>query len=213
MVLQSEFNVGEFSIESAFTRSKRRSRFIKSVQRSPAPIRDSRISNYDLLRPMELLWWSVAVILFAVGLIGTVLPVFPGTIIILAGALLHRMMLGPEKSVGWGTITVLVLFTLASYALDFLSGYFGARYFGATKWGMFGALLGALIGVFFGIAGLFVGPVIGAVAGEFIAGKRMIDAGRAGWGSLLGNLGAMIGKLFIALVMITIFFMTVPAPF
>ena len=90
---------------------------------------------------MELLWWSVAVILFAVGLIGTVLPVFPGTIVILAGALLHRMMLGPEKSIGWGTIAVLVLLTVASYALDFLSGYFGARYFGATKWGMFGALL------------------------------------------------------------------------
>ena len=161
---------------------------------------------------MELFWWSVAVILFAVGLIGTVLPVFPGTIIILAGAILHRMMLGPEKSIGWGTIAVLALLTLGSYALDFLSGYFGARYFGATKWGMFGALLGALIGVFFGIAGLFVGPVIGAVAGEFIAGKRMIDAGRAGWGSLLGNLGAMIGKLFVALVMITIFFMSVPSP-
>jgi len=46
---------------------------------------------------------------------------------------------------------------------------------------MFGALLGALTGIFFAIAGLFVGPVIGAVAGEFIAGKRMIDAGRAGW--------------------------------
>jgi uncharacterized protein YqgC (DUF456 family) len=101
---------------------------------------------------MELFWWLIAVILFAVGLIGTVLPVFPGTIIILAGALLHRMMLGPEKSVGSGTITILVLLTLAAYALDFLSGYFGARYFGATKWGMFGALLGALIGIFFGIA-------------------------------------------------------------
>ena len=55
---------------------------------------------------MELFWWSVAVILFAVGLIGTVLPVFPGTLIILAGALLHRMMLGAEKSIGWGTIAV-----------------------------------------------------------------------------------------------------------
>ena len=162
---------------------------------------------------MELFWWFVTVILFAVGLIGTVLPVFPGAIIIFAGALLHRMMLGPEKSIGWGTIFVLVLLTLVAYALDFLSGTFGARYFGATKWGMFGALLGALIGIFFGIAGLFVGPVIGAVAGEFIAGKRMIDAGRAGWGSLLGNLGAMIGKLFIGLIMIAIFFMTVPAPF
>ena len=161
---------------------------------------------------MELLWWSIAVILFAIGLIGTVLPVFPGTIIILAGAILHRVMLGPEKSIGWWTITVLILLTLVAYGLDFLSGYFGARYFGATKWGMFGALLGGVIGVFFGIAGLFVGPVLGAVAGEFIAGKRMIDAGRAGWGSLLGSLGAMIGKLLIALVMIAIFFITVPAP-
>ena len=205
--------MGGFSIELAFTRSKGRSRFVESLNRKPAPIRDSRISNYDSLCPMELFWWSVAVILFAVGLIGTVLPVFPGTIIILAGALLHRMMLGPEKSIGLGTIAVLVALTIATYALDFLSGYFGARYFGATKWGMFGALLGALTGVFFGIAGLFVGPVIGAVAGEFIAGKRMIDAGRAGWGSLLGNLSAMIGKLFMALVMIAVFFMTVPSPF
>src|SRR5947208_16270800 len=144
---------------------------------------------------MELLWWLVAVILFAVGLIGTVLPVFPGTIIILAGALLHRIMLGPAQSVGWGTITVLVVLTVAAYALDFLSGYFGARYFGATKWGMFGALLGAVVGIFFGVAGLFIGPVIGAVGGEFIAGKRMIDAGRPGWGSFLGNSGASIGNI------------------
>lgn len=162
---------------------------------------------------MELLWWFITIVLFAVGLIGTVLPVFPGTAIILAAAIIHRIMLGPEKSIGWRTIVVLVLLTFATYALDFLSGYFGARYFGATKWGMFGAILGALIGIFFGIIGLFVAPVIGAILGEFVAGKRMIDAGRAGWGSLLGNLGGMISKLVIALVMITIFFMTVPTPF
>jgi uncharacterized protein YqgC (DUF456 family) len=162
---------------------------------------------------MELIWWLLTVILFAIGLIGTVLPVFPGTIIILAGAILHRVMLGPEKSIGWRMIVVFVLLTLATYALDFMSGYFGARFFGATKWGMFGAIVGAVVGIFFGIIGLFIGPVIGAVLGEFVAGKRMIDAGRAGWGSLLGNLGAMIGKLVIALVMIAIFFLTVPSPF
>ena len=71
---------------------------------------------------MELFWWLLTVILFAIGLIGTVLPVFPGTIIILAGALLHRLMLGPEKGIGWRTIAILVLLTLATYALDFLSG-------------------------------------------------------------------------------------------
>jgi uncharacterized protein YqgC (DUF456 family) len=162
---------------------------------------------------MELFWWLFTIVLFAVGLIGTVLPVIPGTTIILAAAIIHRMMLGAEKSIGWRSIAILLLLTLATYALDFLSGYVGAKYFGATKWGMFGAVIGALVGIVFGIIGLFIGPVIGAITGEFIAGKRLIDAGRAGWGSLLGNLGGMIGKLVIALVMITIFLTTVPSPF
>jgi uncharacterized protein YqgC (DUF456 family) len=162
---------------------------------------------------MELFWWLFTVVLFAVGLLGTVVPVLPGTIIVLAGAIIHRIMLGAEKSIGWKTLVVLVMLTLLSYAFDFLGSYFGAKYFGATRWGAFGAIVGALIGLFFGLIGLFVGPVIGALAGEFIAGKRMIDAGRAGWGSLLGNLGGMIGKLVIALAMIAIFFMTVPPPF
>ena len=161
---------------------------------------------------MELFWWLFTIVLFAVGLIGTVLPIIPGTTIILAAAVIHRMMVGAEKSIGWRSIALLVLLTLATYALDFVGAYFGAKYFGATKWGMFGAVLGALAGLFFGIVGLFVGPVLGAILGEVIAGKKMIDAGRAGWGSLLGNLGGMIGKLVIALVMITIFLMTVPPP-
>jgi uncharacterized protein len=162
---------------------------------------------------VELFWWFFTIVLFAVGLIGTVLPVMPGTTVILAAAMIHRIMLGPEKSVGWWTIAVLILLTLATYALDVVAGYFGAKYYGATKWGTFGAILGALVGLFFGIFGLFIGPVVGAIAGEFVAGKRMIAAGRAGWGSLLGNIGGMVGKLIIALAMITIFLMTAPAPF
>src|SRR5215472_3576957 len=162
---------------------------------------------------MEFFWWFFTVALLAIGLIGTVVPILPGTTIILAAAIVHRLMLGAEKSIGWKTIVVLVLLTIISYVFDFLGSHFGAKYFGATKWGAFGAIAGALIGLFFGIIGLFVGPVIGAVAGEFIAGKRMIDAGRAGWGSLLGNIGAMLAKLIIALAMIIIFLINVPSPF
>ena len=162
---------------------------------------------------MELFWWFVTVVLFAIGVIGTIVPILPGTTIILAAAIIHRIVLGPEKSIGWRTMIVLVLLTLVTYVLDVLAGYFGAKYFSATKWGTFGAILGALVGLFFGLIGLFVGPVIGAVIGEFIAGKRMIDAGRAGWGSLLGNIGAMLAKLIIALVMIAIFLIAVPSPF
>jgi uncharacterized protein YqgC (DUF456 family) len=162
---------------------------------------------------MELFWWFLTIVLFAVGLIGTVAPVVPGTTVILAAAVIHRLMLGAEKSVGWRTMVVLVALTVASYALDVFAGYLGAKHFGATKWGTLGAIAGALIGLFFGVIGLFIGPVIGAIAGEFIAGKRMIDAGRAGWGSLLGNIGAMLAKLIIALAMIIIFLVSVPSPF
>ncbi|MFL6515038.1 MAG: DUF456 domain-containing protein [Chthoniobacterales bacterium] len=162
---------------------------------------------------MELFWWLFTIILFAVGLLGTVVPVLPGTVIILAAAIIHRVMMGADKSVSWWIIAVLALLTAVSYAFDFLGGYFGARYFGATKWGTFGAIIGGIAGLFFGIIGLFVGPVIGALAGEFIAGKKLVQAGKAGWGSLLGNIGGMVGKLTIALIMIVIFVMSVPSPF
>ena len=162
---------------------------------------------------MELFWWLFTIVLLAVGLIGSVLPAIPGATIILAAAVIHRIMLGPEKSLGWRALTVLVVLTLATYAIDVLSGYFGAKYFGATKWGTFGAIIGAIAGLFFGIIGLFIGPVIGATAGEFIAGKRMIDAGRAGWGSLLGNVAGMVGKLIIALTMIAILLVNIRSPF
>jgi len=162
---------------------------------------------------MELFWWFLTIVLFAIGLLGTVLPFVPGTTVILAAAIIHRLMLGSEKSISWTTIIILILLTLLSYGLDFLGGYWGAKYFGATRWGTFGAVLGAVIGLFFGIIGLFIGPVIGALVGEFIAGKRLIDAGRAGWGSLLGNLGGMFAKLMIALIMIVLFLVTAPSPF
>jgi uncharacterized protein YqgC (DUF456 family) len=84
---------------------------------------------------MELLWWLFAIVLMAVGLIGTVLPAVPGAIIILAAAVIHQIMLGTEKSLGWWNVAALVVLTLMSYALEFASGYFGAERFGATKWG------------------------------------------------------------------------------
>jgi uncharacterized protein YqgC (DUF456 family) len=161
---------------------------------------------------MDFLAWLLAIVLMAIGLIGTVLPVMPGTVIILAAAVIHQVMLGTEKSLGWWNIGGLVILTVLSYALEFASGYFGAKRFGATKWGAFGAMLGATIGIFFPFPGLIIGPIIGAVAGELLAGKRLVSAGRAGWGTLLGNLVGMVGKLTIGLIMVSWFLATTPVP-
>jgi uncharacterized protein len=162
---------------------------------------------------MELLWWGLTLVLMAIGLIGTVLPILPGTTIIFGAALLHRIMLGPAMGLGWASLIFLALLVLASYVIDFLGGWFGARRFGATRWGTLGAITGAIIGIFFGLPGLLIGPVIGALVGELLAGKRLIDARRAGWGALLGNLAAMLGKLIIGLVMVSWFLVATPPPF
>jgi uncharacterized protein len=161
---------------------------------------------------MEIFWFLVAIVLMAIGLIGTVVPVVPGTTIILGAAVIHRLALGVERSLGWTAILALLLLTFISYAIDAAASYLGAKRFGATKWGVIGGVIGAIIGLFFGLIGLFVAPVIGAIAGEFIGGKRLVTAGRAGWGTLMGNLVGTVAKLFLGLIMIGIFFMNVPSP-
>ena len=161
---------------------------------------------------MEVFWWLFAVVVMALGLIGTVIPVLPGTTIILAAAVIHRVVLGAERSLGWSALIAMLVLTLVTYAIDVAAGYLGAKQFGSTKWGLIGATVGALIGLFFGLFGLFVGPVIGAIAGELIAGKEILKAGRAGWGTLVGSLAGVIAKLFIGLLMIVIFLMNVPSP-
>ena len=45
------------------------------------------------------------------------------------------------------------------------------------------------------------------------ASRRLIAAGQASWGALLGNLAGTLAKLLIALAMISWFLVAVPAPF
>jgi uncharacterized protein YqgC (DUF456 family) len=161
---------------------------------------------------MEAFWWLFAIVLMALGLIGTVIPILPGTTIILAAAVVHRLVLGADRSLGWSALIAMLALTLLTYAIDAAAGYVGAKRFGATKWGLIGGAAGALIGLFFGLFGLFVGPVIGAIAGELIAGEKITKAGRAGWGTFLGGLAGVVAKLFIGLIMIVIFLMNVPSP-
>lgn len=151
---------------------------------------------------MPSVWWTVTLLLMLVGLAGTVLPLLPGTTIILAAAILHHFMLGAELSVGWWTIGGLTVLTLLSYVLEVLSGTLGAKWFGATRWGILGGIIGAIVGIFFGIPGIFIGPLVGVLIGEMLGGKGLLPAGKSTWGTLLGTTAGMIGKFLIAVLMI-----------
>ena len=160
----------------------------------------------------DLLCWFAVIVAMAIGLLGTVLPVIPGTTIILAAAVTHRLMLGASKGISWWGIALLVLLTLVSYAVDFLSSYFGAKYFGASRWGIAGAIVGGFVGIFTGFVTLLFLPLVGAIVGEVIAGKQLMRAGKAGWGTLLGTLAGMLGKVVIGLAMVCWWLVAVPSP-
>jgi len=150
----------------------------------------------------EALWWTATLLLMIIGLIGTVVPLLPGTTVILGAAILHRFALGETESVGWWTIGGLAVLTVLSYVLDILSGSLGAKWFGATRWGAFGGIVGALVGLFFFPWGLFLGPMIGVLLGEVLGGKELLPAGKSTWGTLLGTTAGMISKIIIAALMI-----------
>lgn len=154
---------------------------------------------------MPALWWTLTLVLMLIGLVGTVVPLLPGSVIILAAAVVHHFGLGPERSVGWGTLLGLAALMLVSQALDIVSGSIGAKWFGATRWGAIGGILGGVIGLFFGIIGIIVGPLAGVLAGELLGGKGILPAGRSTWGTLLGTTAGMVGKFVIGIIMIVWF--------
>ncbi len=161
---------------------------------------------------MELLSWLGVIIAMAIGLIGTVLPIVPGTTIILGAAIAHRLFAGAAVGMSWWGLAGLAVLTLLSYGLDFASSYLGAKRFGATRWGVVGAIIGGIVGLFTGLVTLLVLPVVGAIVGELIGGKHLRHASKAGWGTLLGTVAGMIGKLVIGLAMVSWWLIAVPSP-
>lgn len=159
---------------------------------------------------MTTLWWTIIILLIVVGLIGTVLPLLPGSTLILAGAVVHKLAFpdGPH-TLSWWVIVGMFILMLFSYAIDFVSGAVGAKYFGATRWGAVGGFIGAIVGLFFGLPGIFIGPLVGVLAGEIIGGKQLVAAGKSTWGTLLGTTAGMMAKLVIAFVMVGIFVLDV----
>lgn len=158
---------------------------------------------------MDTLAWILTALLMLVGIIGSVVPLLPGAALILAGAIVHQLMLGNERGVGWWVIGALFLMTVLSYVVDIAASALGARRYGASKWGVWGGFIGAIVGLFFGLLGLVLGPIVGVLTGELIlARKELGPAASASWGTLLGTLLGVLGKFVIAVAMVGVFWVT-----
>ena len=150
--------------------------------------------------------WSLTLSLLFVGLLGAVLPFVPGPLLIFIAGLVHTW-LRPESAMSWPGIAVLALLLVVAYVLDFASGAMGARWFGASKWGIIGVFVGGVVGLFFALPGLILGPIVGGLAFELIfAKKEMRPAMKSTWGTLVGTGAGLVLRLVVSLAMLATFF-------
>lgn len=152
--------------------------------------------------------WLITLALMVSGLIGSAIPALPGHLLILMGAIAHRLLLGREGSgLEWWSFAVLIAIMGISQAIETLSGAAGSKWFGGSKWGAFGAFVGGIVGLFFMPFGLLLGPLIGAIVCEaFFAKQKTKTAAMSGIGSAVGVLAGIGTKVFAAVLMIAYFF-------
>lgn len=148
--------------------------------------------------------WALTAVLTLIGVAGVVIPLMPGTTLILAAMVGHKLLL-PE-SISWVAIAWIAGIWVLSVIVDFAGVILGTKLFGGGKWGMAGAGGGALIGMFFSFPMLLLGTVLGAVAAEkFIAQKSNRASLLAGAGAAVGFIISTVGRLICALGMIALF--------
>lgn len=159
---------------------------------------------------MPTLALVLAVFFFVLGFLGNVVPVLPGAILVFAGIVIHKLMMGPE-SVSWWFVLGSMGAVILAQALDLVSGWLGAKRFGATWKGGLGAAIGGIAGMFlFFPIGLIVLPIVGAFVGELLHSPDLRRAGRAGLGTVVGGILAFVMKLAVTIAMIVAFFFALP---
>lgn len=162
---------------------------------------------------------SQAVVLFVtlfammVGMIFTLIPPIPGTLVIWGASLGYGLVLGWEK-LGWLAFSLITILMIAGIVADFLGGQFGAKLGGAS---CLAVVVGTIVGLILGFIISLVGtPLLGCLAGMggTLGGILLIERVRyndwrsalnATKGYLAGNIVGIMAKVTAGAIMIGVF--------
>lgn len=154
---------------------------------------------------LEIVLFSISLIIMLVGMAGIIVPIIPSIPLIWLGAFIYAIFTHFEK-VTWLILVIFALLTIFSIVLENLGNVYGAKKFGATKWGIIGSIAGTGVGFYIGgPIGLILGPIAGTIIFELIGGKDYKRALKSGLGNFVGFLGGSVIKIVFGLTMIGIF--------
>ena len=156
------------------------------------------------MHDQSLILWIIGTILTVTGLSGLLLPIVPGAPLLFMG-LLFGAWAEDFSYIGVWTLLLLAIMAALTYVVEFAASILGVKKYGGSNRAMIGAALGGFVGLFMGIPGILVGPFVGAVIGELSLQRRLDEASRAGFGTVVGLALGVAGKLAIGIAMIGLF--------
>jgi len=140
------------------------------------------------------------VVLWGIGVLLTLVPFVPATLLILAAALLHEALVG-FRELSLAMWLALGFLALLAMTLDNVATLLGARRYGAGRAGLWGAFLGGILGLFLGVLGMLILPFLLAWLFEYLSGRRPEEALKAAWGTLVGLMGGVVAKAIVHVAM------------
>jgi uncharacterized protein YqgC (DUF456 family) len=136
--------------------------------------------------------FGLCVVFMVVGLIGTIVPILPGTLISWLSVLLYAV-LERFRAIDPITFVVITLIALVVGTSDIWMSLLGAKTGGASAWsmlyGLLGAILGFIVGTLFvvgGLLGAVLGYALGILLGEYRKHKDWNMAFKASLGGVAG---------------------------
>lgn len=158
-----------------------------------------------MAEPLGSIVLVLALLVMVVGLIGTVLPVIPGTILIFLSALGYAFVEG-FQTVGWPTLIALGVLALVATTADIWASSVGAKVGGASGWSVLAGMIGGLIGfLVLSLVGAIIGAILGVLLTEIVRLGDWRKALKAGGGWAIGWALATVVQVGIALTMVAIF--------
>ena len=153
---------------------------------------------------MEIFIAILGALLVIVGLLGTFIPMLPGTPISYVGLLL--LLLIPGCTLTWKFFLIWGIIVVVLQVLNYFIPIWGVNKFGGTKYGHLGSVLGVIVGLFAGPLGIIIGPFVGAVLGELLGGMSFEMSLKAGLGSFVGTFVGMVLGIIVAAILTFYYF-------
>ncbi|WP_417800241.1 DUF456 domain-containing protein [Tenacibaculum sp.] len=154
---------------------------------------------------MDIFLVILGFVFACLGIIGSFLPILPGTITGWVGLLLlHLTKAIPQN---WTFLGITLAIAVIIFFLDYFIPAMGTKRFGGTKYGVYGTTIGLVIGLLSPIPfGILIGAFVGALVGELIYDSKDTNrAIKASFGAFLGFLASATIKFSISMVFLVLF--------